>query len=231
MTPLRSESAPLKKRMQANGGRSEAGYALLMSMFIVATILLLAASATPSFLTQGRREREQELVWRGGQYVQRFVCTTKRMDVPQTLDDLKKGDAAGVHYLRKAYADPVNSSDGKWRVIYVSPSGQLTGSIHYHTLQEMAAAVGGTQLAGVGPGAAGAPLVNGAQPAGAAAAPGGQQSGFGQSGFAGGAGTAGPQTSAMAGAQPGQNTNAQAAQGFGGFGSSTNRKQSPVWKR
>src|SRR5262249_27356348 len=27
---------------------------------------------------------------------------------------------------------------GEWRLIYASPSGQLTGSVRYHTLQEMA---------------------------------------------------------------------------------------------
>src|ERR1043166_5146737 len=128
-----ARSNSLTKISPPRGARSEAGYALLMSMFIVATILLAAAAATPNLLTQGRREREQELVWRGGQYVRAFRLYYKKNGrFPQTLDDLKKGDAAGVHYLRKAYADPVNSADGKWRVIYVSASGQLIGSIHYH---------------------------------------------------------------------------------------------------
>jgi hypothetical protein len=34
----------------------------------------------------------------------------------------------------------MNSSDGSWRLIYVTPTGQLVGSVHFHNLQEMAVA-------------------------------------------------------------------------------------------
>jgi hypothetical protein len=93
---------------------------------MVATMVLLAAVATPNILTQGRRLREQEAIWRG--------------KYPSNLEDLTKANAAGVHFLRKAYKEPMNSSDGSWRLIYVTPTGQLIGSVHYHNLQEMAVA-------------------------------------------------------------------------------------------
>ena len=109
----------------------------------MATLLLLVAMATPSVLTQGRREREQELIWRGNQYVRAIrLYYQKTGRYPQTQEDLIKPNAAGVHFLRKAYTDPENSADGSWRFIYVAPSGQLIGSVRYHTLQEMALAQG-----------------------------------------------------------------------------------------
>ncbi|HEV2342195.1 MAG TPA: hypothetical protein VGS15_10400, partial [Candidatus Acidoferrales bacterium] len=39
-----------------------------------------------------------------------------------------------------AYKDPMNRTDGSWRLIYVTPAGQLIGSVRYVTLQEMALA-------------------------------------------------------------------------------------------
>lgn len=109
---------------------------------MVATMLLLAATATPNILTQGRRLREQETIWRGNQYVRAIrLYYQKNRQYPSNLDDLTKGNADGVHFLRKAYKDPMSSSDGSWRLIYVTlPSNQLVGSVHYHSLQEMAVA-------------------------------------------------------------------------------------------
>jgi hypothetical protein len=122
-------------------GEGEEGYAVLLAIFLVATMLLMAAVATPNVLTQGRRLREQEAIWRGNQYVRAIrLYYQKSGKYPSSLEDLTKPNAAGVHFLRKAYKEPMNSSDGAWRLIYVTPSGQLVGSVHFHNLQEMAVA-------------------------------------------------------------------------------------------
>ena len=120
--------------------RGDGGYAVLLAIFMVATMLLLAATATPNILTQGQRLREQDAIWRANQYVRAIrLYYQKNRKYPSNLDDLTKANADGVHFLRKAYKDPMNSSDGSWRVIYVTlPSGQLVGSVHYHSLQELA---------------------------------------------------------------------------------------------
>jgi type II secretory pathway pseudopilin PulG len=184
MSPVVSKVAipPLAPRNPKS--KPESGYALLFVLFIVATLILFAASATPSIITQGRREREQEALWRGNQYDRAIrLYYRKNGRYPQTLEDLSKADQVGNHYLRKAYRDPLNTADGAWRVIYVTPAGQLVGSIRYHSLQEMAASL----MPGFQP----------PTPAGAAGA--GQQSAF--------------QPSQAPGAQPGQNPAATAAQG------------------
>lgn len=122
--------------------RGESGYALLFVIFLVASILLFAAAANPNVLTQGRRQKEEEMIWRGNQYVRAVsLFYRKNGRYPQNLEELAKPNAANVHFLRKAYAEPMNTADGSWRLIYVSPTGQLTGSVHYRTLQEMAVAI------------------------------------------------------------------------------------------
>ena len=121
--------------------RGAAGYAVLLAIFLVASLLLFAAVAAPNVLTQGRRLREQEAIWRGNQYVRAIrLYYQKNGKYPSSLEDLTKANAAGVHFLRKAYKEPMNAADGSWRLIYVTASGQLVGSVHYHTLQEMAVA-------------------------------------------------------------------------------------------
>jgi len=195
-------------------GKTECGYAVLLAIFMVATMLLLAAVATPNILTQGKRLREQEAIWRGNQYVRAIrLYYQKNGKYPSSLEDLAKPNAVGVHFLRKAYREPMNSSDGNWRLIYVTPTGQLVGSVHFHTLQEMAvAAAFAGQLPGNVAGLAsqlfgqvnqnatpGAQFGAGGQPG----APSSQQSGFqptqsGQSGF----GAQNSQNSSLSSAQP-----------------------------
>ena len=136
MNPTR---ASWRKEQGSEQGRGEAGYTVLMVIFFVATLALAATVATPNLLNQGRREREEEMVWRGKQYVRAIrLYYQSNGRFPPTLEELTEPNAAGVHFLRKVYADPMNSRDGSWREIYVAPSGQLTGSVRYKSLQEIA---------------------------------------------------------------------------------------------
>jgi len=45
--------------------RSERGYALLMVVFFVTLLLISAIAVAPNILTEGKREKEKEMVWRG----------------------------------------------------------------------------------------------------------------------------------------------------------------------
>jgi type II secretory pathway pseudopilin PulG len=114
--------------------RKQAGYSLLMVVFLVATVLILAVAAAPNFLTQGRREREQETVWRGEQYERAIGLYFRKFGkYPTKIDDLTK-QTNGVRFLRQAYTDPMNKEDGSWRFIYVGPNGQLIGSLRRTSL-------------------------------------------------------------------------------------------------
>jgi type II secretory pathway pseudopilin PulG len=120
MTPLsRVRSARQRK----------AGYALLTLMFFAALVLIAALMAAPSILTQGRREREAEMIWRGKQYVRGIrMYYQKTGRFPQSLEDLTKPKTGSLRFMRQAYKDPMNPVDGSWRLIYVGPSGQLINS-------------------------------------------------------------------------------------------------------
>jgi type II secretory pathway pseudopilin PulG len=107
----------------------EAGYALLAVIFLAATMLLAAAIAAPVLVTQGRREKEEEMIWRGEQHVRAIKLYYRKLGrFPKSLDDLNKAQN-GIHFLRKPFKDPMNKDDGSWRLIYVGPGGQLMGSI------------------------------------------------------------------------------------------------------
>jgi hypothetical protein len=200
--------------------REDSGYALLMVIFMVASMLLLAAVAAPRVLTEGRREKEAEMVWRGKQYTRAVrLYYQKNGRYPQTLEDLSKPNATGAHYLRKSYKDPTNAVDGSWRLIYVAPSGQLIGSVNYFSLQDMAAKLG----LGIPAGGSSSPLlaqlanVIGAAPSGVAAGQQGTQAAPGGAPQSGQPGQAPAPGQLAQPAQPGQDSSQSS--GFGsGFG-------------
>ena len=119
--------------------RSQRGYAYLMALFMVVALIIASQVAVGNVVTQGRREREEESIWRGQQYVRAIrLYYRKTGHYPTTLDDLKKG-MPELHFLRyAAYKDPLNKDEGNWRFIYVNAAGQIIGSVKYATLQQMA---------------------------------------------------------------------------------------------
>jgi type II secretory pathway pseudopilin PulG len=118
--------------------RKQAGYTMLMVVFMAATMLILAAAAAPNLLTQGRREKEDEMVWRGQQYARAIGLYYKKFGkYPTKVDDLVR-ETNGVRFLRHAYTDPMNKEDGSWRFIYSGPNGQLIGSLHQTSLLQNA---------------------------------------------------------------------------------------------
>lgn len=117
----------------------ESGYAYLMALFMVLAVIIASQVALQNMATEGRRLREQEMIWRGEQCKQAIkLYYRKTGHYPQTLDELQKG-LPELHFLRSAaYKDPLNRDDGSWRLIYVNASGQIIGSVRYATLQQMA---------------------------------------------------------------------------------------------
>ncbi len=109
--------------------RRDAGYALLMVVFFTALLLITATTLAPNILTEGRREKEEEMVWRGKQYIRGIrLYYRKTGRFPQSFEDLTK-PKTGLRFMRQAYKDPMNAKDGSWRLIYVGPAGQLIGSL------------------------------------------------------------------------------------------------------
>ena len=114
--------------------RSQAGYALLMVIFLASILLIALSVAAPNLLTQGKRDKEEELIWRGEQYARAVRLYYRKFGrFPQALEDLTQAKNQ-IRFMRKAYKDPMNAEDGSWRLIYVSPSGQLIGSVRQRSL-------------------------------------------------------------------------------------------------
>lgn len=121
---IRSVCAPhFRRRVRAEG------YALLTVIFLAGVMIIAAAISLPILVTQGKREKEEELIWRGEQHVRAVKLYYRKTGrFPKDITDLTKA-FNGIHFLRKPFKDPMNTEDGTWRFIYVGPGGQLVGSV------------------------------------------------------------------------------------------------------
>lgn len=114
------------KTGDAHDRRGEAGYSLVGLMAGIAIMLIMMAVATPGWRYVVKNDREEELIFRGGQIadaVQRYQRKNGNA-LPASLEVLVKGK-----YLRKAYTDPM-AKDGKWRFLRpgeVAVPGALPG--------------------------------------------------------------------------------------------------------
>ena len=123
-----------------------------MVIFLGALMLIAVAAAVPDVLTQGTREREEEMIWRGNQYVRAVrAYYRKNGRFPTSIDDLVE-KRTQIRYLRQRYKDPMNRADGSWRLIYVGPGGQLIGSLtRTGAIQLQAPQAAGAQQPGKAP--------------------------------------------------------------------------------
>jgi hypothetical protein len=128
-------------RERAAVGRrsSEAGYAYIMALALIVATIIGSQVVLENLATQGRRQREQETIWRGNQWARAIrLYYRKTGHYPQSIDDLENG-LPDLHFLRAAaIKDPMEPDDGSWRLIYVNSTGQIIGSVRYATLQQMA---------------------------------------------------------------------------------------------
>jgi hypothetical protein len=108
----------------------QGGYALLLVVFLLALLVVGTMSISLRVLTQGRREKEQEMIWRGKQYTRGIKLYYRKLGrFPNSMDDLVKPKVGNLRFMRQAYKDPMNKEDGSWRLIYVGPAGNLIGSL------------------------------------------------------------------------------------------------------
>ena len=100
----------------------DAAYALLLLMMMITLLLISFAAALPSVTMEAQREREEELIFRGNEYVRAIALYHSRFArYPTTVDELLK-KTNGIRFLRRAYKDPMTKS-GKWRFIHVNAAG------------------------------------------------------------------------------------------------------------
>jgi hypothetical protein len=118
------------KFARANARNKQGGYALLLVVFLTALVVVGTMSIGLRILTEGRREKEQEMIWRGKQYTRGIKLYYRKLGrFPNSMDDLVKPKVGSLRFMRQAYKDPMNKDDGSWRLIYVGPAGNLIGSL------------------------------------------------------------------------------------------------------
>ncbi|HYL85905.1 MAG TPA: hypothetical protein VE263_16880 [Candidatus Angelobacter sp.] len=175
------------RRIRGSRSRRQEGYALLMVVFMSTALLIAAMLIAPSILTEGKREKEKDMIWRGKQYARGVKLYYRKMGrFPTSLDDLTKPKVGSLRFLRQAYKDPMNTKDGSWRLIYVGPAGNLIGSLKppQQNLQFNAPGIGTPVSSLAAPGAPGNAGQGGLFGLGQPGQPGAgmQGSGFGQPG-------------------------------------------------
>ena len=91
----------------------EAGYALVALVASMTVALIAMAVAVPTWRHVVQNEREQELIFRGGQIADAIARYQRKNanTLPASIDQLVKG-----RYLRKAYKDPM-TKEGEWRLV------------------------------------------------------------------------------------------------------------------
>jgi len=98
---------------RARRNDDEAGYTLVALLATVTIMMIAMAAAVPSWQYVMKNDREEELIFRGGEIadaIQRFQQRNGNA-LPPDLEVLVKGK-----FLRRAYKDPM-TSDGEWRFI------------------------------------------------------------------------------------------------------------------
>jgi len=133
--PRASQKRPAKRARRRS---QEGGFAFLLALALVVLLVWTSLVVLQNGATQHRRMVEEEAIWRGNQYARAIrLYFHKTGHYPQDLEDLQKG-LPELHFLRQAYKDPTNPSDGSWRFVYVNAAGQIIGSTKYANLQQMA---------------------------------------------------------------------------------------------
>ena len=126
------------RNRRARSPRDQGGFVYLFALFAVILMVAGTLVVLEKGATEARRRREEEMIWRGNQYVRAIRMYYKKTGhYPQTLDDLNKG-LPQLHFLRQPFKDPTNTTDGSWRFIYINGAGQIIGSTKYANLQQMA---------------------------------------------------------------------------------------------
>lgn len=104
-------------------GRGERGYSLVVLVIAVTVLNILVAAMLPLWSTAIKREKEEELIFRGFQYAEAIRVFHQRYQrYPNKLDELME---IKPRCIRQLWKDPM-TKDGKWTPIFLGgPQGPL----------------------------------------------------------------------------------------------------------
>ena len=101
---------------------TERGYAMAALLVSLAVMAVMMSVVLPVWRHDAQREKEEELVFRGQQYVRAIRLFNRQTNaLPTRVDDLVQG-----HYLRKKYKDPITDADFELvSALNPNPGGQV----------------------------------------------------------------------------------------------------------
>jgi hypothetical protein len=103
---------------------SEEGALLIILMVGVAVTMVGLAVAFQTWSTIWRRDNEEELIFRGKQYVEAIrAYRVEQGKLPLNLEELMKPGPRQVRYIRKLFKDPMKKN-AKWGLLYAVPGSK-----------------------------------------------------------------------------------------------------------
>ena len=115
----------MKARPTQRPRRDERGFALAALIIFVTALSIVLAASVPVYRVQAQRELEEELIFRGQEYVRAIQKYQRQIGIyPPSLDALIETN--GIRYLRRAYTDPITGES--FRLLTVNPDGSINGS-------------------------------------------------------------------------------------------------------
>ena len=105
--------------------RRDAGFSLAALIFFATAVSILLSAAVPAYQMQARREREEELIFRGQEYTRAIQKYQRKFGIyPPSIDALVQTN--GLRFVRRLYRDPITGKD--FRLISINPDGSVSGS-------------------------------------------------------------------------------------------------------
>jgi type II secretory pathway pseudopilin PulG len=106
--------------------KSEKGYTLAVVVVLTSVLLVGLSEAMINWQKAMQREREEELIFRGKQFIRAVDLWQRKFPNtwPTTIDALLNTN--NTRFLRKRWKDPITNSD-EWRLIKMNPDGSISG--------------------------------------------------------------------------------------------------------
>ena len=102
-------------REGVGGVRAEAGYNMVVLVVAITVLNIMVAAMLPLWSTQIRREKEEELIFRGFQYAEAIrIFHNRYQHYPNRLEELI---LVKPRCIRQLWKDPM-TDDGKWGLIF-----------------------------------------------------------------------------------------------------------------
>ena len=120
----------MSRPIQSNDDR---GFTLAALIIFLTAFSIAAAAVVPAYQTQAQREQEQEMIFRGQEYVRAIQKYQRSFGIyPPDIESLL--DTNGIRFLRRPYTNPITGEG--FRLLTINPDGSINGSVIYEAMME-----------------------------------------------------------------------------------------------